>query len=160
MSNRPLPSSFDGDEEFFEENRWHKLKRRLLEEPLIPLGCLLTCAALWRASRAIKAGNKADTNRYFRARVYAQGFTVAAMVAGSYYWQSDREKRKHLTEEARRRAAEEKKAAWIRELERRDEEDKALAERANALAEKRRKSILLQQQQRAPESQGSGSKAD
>ncbi|RPB21599.1 hypothetical protein L211DRAFT_840508 [Terfezia boudieri ATCC MYA-4762] len=151
MSSRPLPSSFDGDEEFYEENRWHKLKRRLFEEPLIPLGCLLTTLALWRASRAIKSGNKADTNKYFRARVYAQGFTIAAMVAGSYYWQSDREKRKHLSEEAKAKRAEEKRNAWIRELERRDEEDKALAERARMLSEKRRRSILLQQRAGAQE---------
>lgn len=30
----------------------------------------------------------------FRARIYAQGFTIAAMVAGSYYWQKERDDRK------------------------------------------------------------------
>lgn len=79
------------------------------------------------------------------------------MVAGSYYWQSDREKRKHLTDEVRQKRAEEKRNAWIKELEKRDEEDKALAERARMLSEKRKKSILLQQQ---AEAQRSSSKAD
>jgi hypothetical protein len=30
----------------------------------------------------------------FRARIYAQGFTVAAMVAGSFYYQKEREEQK------------------------------------------------------------------
>ncbi|KAF8471702.1 hypoxia induced protein conserved region-domain-containing protein [Kalaharituber pfeilii] len=138
MSGRPLPSSFDGDEEFFEESRLAKLKRRIIEEPLIPLGCALTAIALYRASRAIKTGDKSATNKYFRARIYAQGFTVAAMIAGSYYWQSDREKRKHMSEAAKEKRAEEKRTAWIKELEARDEEDKAIRERAKQLAEKRK----------------------
>ena len=59
-----------------------KLTRRLREEPLIPLGCLLTCWALLGASRAMKAGDHNTTNRMFRRRIYAQGFTIAAMAAG------------------------------------------------------------------------------
>lgn len=49
------------------------------------------------------------------------------MVGGSYYWQSDREKRKNVTEEVKKKRAEEKKDRWIKELERRDEEDKAVS---------------------------------
>ena len=49
-----------------------------------------------------------------------------AMLGGSWYWQSERAKRKQLGEEARARAADEKKRAWIRELERRDVEDRAV----------------------------------
>ncbi len=45
----PPPSSFDDNTEFYEEARWQKLQRRLKEEPLIPLGCLLTCWALFEA---------------------------------------------------------------------------------------------------------------
>ena len=83
------------------------------------------------------------------------------MVAGSYYWQSDREKRKHLSEEARVKRAEEKRNAWIRELERRDEEDKAVAERARVLGEKRRRGLLQQQQQQQQaEARGSSDKVD
>ncbi|KAH8646536.1 hypoxia induced protein conserved region-domain-containing protein [Tricladium varicosporioides] len=134
MSNSPLPSSFDGNSEFYEENRWQKLSRRLKEEPLIPLGCLLTCAALLGASRSIRAGDHNRTNRMFRARIIAQGFTLVAMVAGSIYWDADRKKRKEFEGVVSERKAKEKQEAWIRELEARDKEEQEM----KALREKRR----------------------
>ncbi|KAF4636194.1 hypothetical protein G7Y89_g1898 [Cudoniella acicularis] len=133
MSN-PLPSSFDGNTDFYEENRWQKLSRRLKEEPLIPLGCVLTCAALLGASRSIRAGDHNKTNRMFRARILAQGFTLVAMVAGSIYWDSDRKKRKEFEGVIAERKQKEKNEAWIRELEARDKEEKEM----RALREKRR----------------------
>ncbi|EKD21816.1 uncharacterized protein L3040_005329 [Drepanopeziza brunnea f. sp. 'multigermtubi'] len=133
MSNSPLPSSFDGDTEFYEENRWQKLFRRLKEEPLIPLGCGLTCWALFNASRSIRAGDSNRTNRMFRARIYAQAFTLLAMLGGSMYWKTDRQKRKEFDDVLAEQKAQEKRAAWIRELESRDAEEKELK------AERRRK---------------------
>jgi len=126
MSNTPLPSSFDGNTDFYEENRWQKFSRRLKEEPLIPLGCALTCAALVGATRSIRAGDHNRTNRMFRARIYAQAFTLLAMVAGSMYWQSDREKRKEFDGVIAEKKAKEKNEAWIKELEARDEEEKQI----------------------------------
>ncbi|ATZ45200.1 Bcrcf1 [Botrytis cinerea B05.10] len=127
MSNStPLPSSFDGDTDFYEENRWQKLTRRLKEEPLIPLGCILTSLALVGASRSIRAGDHNRTQRMFRARIYAQGFTLLAMVAGSMYWDSDRKKRKEFEGVLAETKAKEKNEAWIRELEARDEEEKEM----------------------------------
>ncbi|KAK6580847.1 hypothetical protein PZA11_006335 [Diplocarpon coronariae] len=130
--------------EFYEENRWQKFSRRLKEEPLIPLGCALTCWALFQASRSIRAGDPQRTNRMFRARIYAQGFTLLAIVGGSMYWQTDREKRKEFDDVVAERKAKEKNEAWIRELEIRDAEEKELkAERQRRIdrLEKRRKSI-------------------
>ncbi|KAJ8058608.1 hypothetical protein OCU04_012785 [Sclerotinia nivalis] len=125
-SNTPLPSSFDGDTDFYEENRWQKLTRRLKEEPLIPLGCILTTLALVGATRSIRAGDHNRTQRMFRARIYAQGFTLLAMVAGSMYWDSDRKKRKEFEGVLAEQKAKEKNEAWIRELEARDEEEKEM----------------------------------
>jgi Hypoxia induced protein conserved region len=71
----------------------------------------------------------------FRARVYAQGFTVLAMVAGSVYWQTDRQKRKEFDKAVSDRNAQEKRDAWVRELEARDEEEKEL----RAMREARRR---------------------
>ncbi|KAK3989689.1 hypothetical protein QBC44DRAFT_326951 [Cladorrhinum sp. PSN332] len=65
----------------------------------------------------------------FRARVAAQAFTVAAMVAGGWYYQEDREKIKEAWMLEQKQAAEEKRNKWIKELEARDEEEKALKER-------------------------------
>ncbi|KAG0645659.1 Respiratory supercomplex factor [Hyphodiscus hymeniophilus] len=133
----PLPSSFDGNSEFYEENRWQKFSRRLTEEPLIPLGCLLTCMALFGATRSIRAGDHNRTQRMFRARIAAQGFTLVAMVAGSVYWQSDRDKRKEFDGVVAERKAKEKNEAWIRELEARDEEEKEI----KAMRDARRRGV-------------------
>lgn len=60
----------------------------------------------------------------FRARIYAQGFTLLAMVAGSMYYKTDRDKRKEFDGVVAENKAKQKNEAWIRELEARDREDK------------------------------------
>ena len=60
----------------------------------------------------------------FRNRIYAQGFTLLAMLAGSTYYQQDRAKRKEFEGVVAEKKAKEKNEAWIRELEARDREDK------------------------------------
>ncbi|KAL9131510.1 MAG: hypothetical protein Q9217_000589 [Psora testacea] len=124
MSNAPLPSSFDGDADFYNENRWQKFTRRVKEEPLIPFGIGLTCWALVSAARSIRKGDGHRTNRYFRYRLYAQAFTIVAMLGGSYYYNADRLKRNEYVKLKKHREAQEKRDAWIRELEARDAEDK------------------------------------
>ncbi|TVY36552.1 Respiratory supercomplex factor 1, mitochondrial, partial [Lachnellula occidentalis] len=57
----------------------------------------------------------------------AQAFTLVAMVAGSMYWDTDRKKRKEFEGAIEERKAKEKNEAWIKELEARDEEDKAIS---------------------------------
>jgi hypothetical protein len=49
INTAPPPSSFDGNEDFYEESRWGKFKRKVVQEPLIPLGCALTVWALYEA---------------------------------------------------------------------------------------------------------------
>jgi len=68
-------------------------------------------------------GDKNKTNRMFRRRIYAQGFTILAMVAGSAYWESDRSKRKQFGDLLEEQKRKEKRDAWIKELEVRDAED-------------------------------------
>lgn len=60
----------------------------------------------------------------FRNRIYAQGFTLLAVVAGSMYYEKDRKKRKEFEGVIAERKAKEKNEAWIRELEARDKDDK------------------------------------
>jgi ribosomal protein S11 len=62
----------------------------------------------------------------FRARIYAQGFTLVAMVVGSMYWKTDRQKRKEFDAVMAERKAKEKNEAWIKELEARDQEEREL----------------------------------
>ncbi|KAK4187820.1 hypoxia induced protein conserved region-domain-containing protein [Podospora australis] len=135
LSGRPLPSSFDGNDDFYNESGFQKILRRLKEEPLVPIGALLTVAAFTNAYRASRTGDHHKVQRMFRARVAAQAFTVAAMVAGGWYYQEDRHKKKELWKLQQQQEAEEKRQKWIKELEARDAEDKALKE----MLEKRRK---------------------
>ena len=113
----------------YKETGLQKVVRRLKEEPLIPIGCILTVAAFTNAYRAMRRGDHQKVQRMFRARVAAQAFTVVAMVAGGMYYQEDRHKQKELWKLEQQQAAEEKRIRWIKELEARDEEDKALRDR-------------------------------
>ncbi|OHE94409.1 hypothetical protein CORC01_10337 [Colletotrichum orchidophilum] len=129
LLDRPMPSSFDENNEFYDERVLHKVFRKLKEEPLVPLGCGLTVFAFVNAWRAIRRGDANQANKMFRARVAAQGFTVFAMVAGSMYYNKDRERTAELRKIKEAKDAEEQRQRWIRELEARDEEEKALKAR-------------------------------
>ncbi|KAI8684974.1 Respiratory supercomplex factor 1, mitochondrial [Fusarium keratoplasticum] len=148
----PLPSSFDSDQDFYNERPMQKVFRKIKEEPLIPLGIGLTSLAFVNAYRALRRGDSKQANRMFRARVAAQGFTVIAMLAGSMYYQKDREKSKELRQLQEQRDAEEKRLKWIRELEARDDEEKAM----KARLEQRRQ---LVQAQRAEEAEAAAAAA-
>lgn len=74
----------------------------------------------------MRSGDKYKTNRMFRRRIYAQGFTVLAMLAGSIYWESDRSKRKQYNGLVKEKEQKEKYEAWLRELEIRQEEEEEL----------------------------------
>jgi hypothetical protein len=113
-----------------EQNRpaLQRITSRLVKEPLIPIGCALTVAAFTNAYIAMRKGDHARVQRMFRARVAAQAFTVVAMVAGGYYFADERHRAREHWKREKEREAEEKRLKWIRELEVRDEEDKAVKE--------------------------------
>lgn len=62
----------------------------------------------------------------FRRRIYAQGFTILAMVGGSAYWESDRSKRRQYDDLVDENEKKTKHEAWIKELEIREAEDEEL----------------------------------
>ncbi|KAL9056535.1 MAG: hypothetical protein Q9206_002718 [Seirophora lacunosa] len=134
---KELPSSFQGNRDFYEENRLQKLGRKLKEEPLIPLGCAVTCWAFWGATKSIRSGNSYRAQQMFRMRLYGQTFTVVAMVGGSYYYNSDRILRKEYNDLMEARKAQEKRDAWIKELEARDREETDWREKMAKVTEKR-----------------------
>lgn len=121
------------------ESSFRRILRRGREEPLIPLGMVLTVAAFSGAARAIKARDHARANIMFRRRIYAQGFTLLAIVAGSLYLKGDREKKKEVEALEKEKEASIKRELWLKELEARDEEDKAAKERVKVLVERRKK---------------------
>ncbi|KAJ5280758.1 hypothetical protein N7478_006130 [Penicillium angulare] len=133
MSREPLPSSLDISNQFREESGLQKFTRRLKEEPLIPLGCAATCYALYRAYRSMKAGDSAEMNRMFRARIYAQAFTLVALVAGGMYFKTERTQRREFEKAVEERKSQEKRDLWLRELEIRDKEDREWRERHAAI---------------------------
>ncbi|KAF2752134.1 mitochondrial hypoxia responsive domain-containing protein [Sporormia fimetaria CBS 119925] len=136
-NSAPMPSSFDENHDFYNENRWQKIGRRLREEPLVPLGCGLTVWAIVGATRSMRKGDHKMTNLYFRRRLYAQAFTIAVLVAGNLYWQKDRSKRKEYEKARAEKEAADKRDRWLRELEVRDAEEKAWRERMANRAAKR-----------------------
>lgn len=77
----------------------------------------------------MRRGDHQRVQMMFRARVAAQAFTVVAMVAGGIYFSEDRKKTKELRELKAQQEAEEKRIKWIKELEVRDQEEKALREK-------------------------------
>ena len=125
------------------------------QEPLVPIGCLLTVAAFTNAYRAMRRGDHAGVQRMFRARVAAQGFTVAAMMAGGLYFSAQRHREKELYKVQQQLDEEEKRQRWIRELEARDEEDRALRERL----ERRRKRAAERAEGQPPSSSSFSSSA-
>ncbi|CAM0142459.1 Respiratory supercomplex factor 1, mitochondrial [Umbelopsis sp. WA50703] len=72
--------------EAYEETRLQKLTRKCKEEPFVPAGVALTCFALGAATYGVKKGRRNYANNMLRVRVAAQGFTIAAMIVGSFVY--------------------------------------------------------------------------
>lgn len=81
----------------------------------------------------MRAGDSAEMNRMFRARIYAQAFTLVALVAGGMYFKTERQQRREFEQAVEERKAQEKRDAWLRELEIRDKEDREWRERHAAI---------------------------
>lgn len=125
----------------------------MYQEPLVPLGCGLTVLALIGATRAMRSNDHVRTNIMFRRRIYAQGFTILAIVAGSSYWKGDREKRKEFEELEKERKRVEKRERWLAELENRDREDREFKESLGRRLGRRRGDV----EESAPDAPAGGS---
>lgn len=69
----------------------------------------------------------------FRARIYAQAFTLVSLVVGGMYFKTERQQRREFEKAVEERKAQEKRDAWLRELEIRDKEDREWRERHAAI---------------------------
>jgi hypoxia induced protein len=83
----------------------------------------------------MRARDSFEMNRMFRARIYAQFFTLLAVVAGGIYYKNERKQRKEFGRMLEERKAQEKRDAWLRELEVREKEDKGWKERHAAIGD-------------------------
>ncbi|XP_023151604.1 HIG1 domain family member 2A, mitochondrial [Amphiprion ocellaris] len=71
----PLPKVRD---ETFKE----KFMRKTKENPFVPIGCLGTAGALIYGLRAFHQGKTRQSQLLMRGRIFAQGFTVVAIIVG------------------------------------------------------------------------------
>lgn len=108
-----LPPSSKSEQQFEQESQYERLTRKFKEEPFVPVGILATCTALFGASVALRRGHQSSANKFFRWRIYAQGFTVLAMVGGSVYYGDTRAEAKQLKNEAEKVKAREARDRWL-----------------------------------------------
>mmetsp|Transcript_38313 Transcript_38313/g.28218 ORF Transcript_38313/g.28218 Transcript_38313/m.28218 type:complete len:97 (+) Transcript_38313:77-367(+) len=66
------------------ETYFEKAVRKCTNEPLVPIGALVTTAFLVQGLRAFHSGQKKVAQQLMRGRVVAQMFTVIAMGFGAY----------------------------------------------------------------------------
>ncbi|XP_029439445.1 HIG1 domain family member 2A, mitochondrial [Rhinatrema bivittatum] len=59
-----------------------KFARKFGENPFVPIGCLATAGVLTCGLIAFQQGKTRQSQLLMRARIAAQGFTVAAIMAG------------------------------------------------------------------------------
>jgi hypothetical protein len=107
-----------------------KIMYRSKQQPLVPLGCLATTAAVIMAAKGVRTGNAPKAQFWFRWRVGLQGFTLVALVFGSIYYDKAFTQTKKTEEEMAIEKARIREKLWIEELERRDQEMKDRQKRA------------------------------
>ncbi|CAL1613504.1 unnamed protein product [Knipowitschia caucasica] len=67
-----------------EEGFKDKFIRKSKENPFVPIGCLGTAGALIYGLRAFSLGKTRQSQLLMRGRIFAQGFTVVAIIVGVF----------------------------------------------------------------------------
>lgn len=84
FSQPPLIEGFTPLPRIKEETFKEKFIRKTKENPFVPLGCLGTAGALLYGLRAFHHGKTRQSQLLMRGRIFAQGFTVIAIVVGVF----------------------------------------------------------------------------
>ncbi|XP_056118365.1 HIG1 domain family member 2A, mitochondrial [Rhinichthys klamathensis goyatoka] len=82
LSQPPVIEGFTPLPRAREENFKDKFIRKTKENPFVPIGCLGTAGALIYGLGAFRRGKTRQSQLLMRARIFAQGFTVVAIIVG------------------------------------------------------------------------------
>ncbi|KAK3520543.1 hypothetical protein QTP70_026155 [Hemibagrus guttatus] len=82
LSSPPVIDGFTPLPRPREEGFKDKFIRKTKENPFVPIGCLGTAGALLYGLRAFKQGKTRQSQLLMRTRIFAQGFTVVAIIVG------------------------------------------------------------------------------
>ncbi|KAI9539162.1 hypothetical protein NQZ68_009239 [Dissostichus eleginoides] len=84
FSKPPLIDGFNPLGKLKDETLKEKLLRKTKENPFVPIGCLGTAGALIYGLHAFNLGKTKQSQLSMRGRIFAQGFTVVALVFGIF----------------------------------------------------------------------------
>nr|XP_020446618.1 HIG1 domain family member 2A, mitochondrial [Monopterus albus] len=84
LSQPPHIEGFDALPRPKDEPFKEKFIRKTKENPFVPIGCLATAGALMYGLRAFHQGKTRQSQLLMRTRIFAQGFTVVALVVGVF----------------------------------------------------------------------------
>ncbi|XP_055034141.1 HIG1 domain family member 2A, mitochondrial [Misgurnus anguillicaudatus] len=82
VSQPPVIEGFNPLPRAKEESFKDKFTRKTKENPFVPIGCLGTAGALIYGLSAFRRGKTRQSQLLMRARIFAQGFTVVAIIVG------------------------------------------------------------------------------
>ncbi|XP_053180011.1 HIG1 domain family member 2A, mitochondrial [Scomber japonicus] len=84
FSRPPIIEGFNPSPRFRDETLKEKFLRKTKENPFVPIGCLGTAGALIYGLRAFHQGKTRQSQLSMRGRIFAQGFTVVAIIVGVF----------------------------------------------------------------------------
>ncbi|XP_077465546.1 HIG1 domain family member 2A, mitochondrial [Stigmatopora argus] len=84
FSQPPVIEGFSPSPRVKDETFKEKFIRKTKDNPFVPIGCLGTAGALMYGLRAFHQGKTRQSQLLMRGRIFAQGFTVVAIVVGVF----------------------------------------------------------------------------
>ncbi|XP_070769082.1 HIG1 domain family member 2A, mitochondrial [Enoplosus armatus] len=84
FSQPPIIEGFNRLPRSKDETFKEKFMRKTKENPFVPIGCLGTAGALVYGLRAFHQGKTRQSQLLMRGRIFAQGFTVVAIIFGVF----------------------------------------------------------------------------
>ncbi|XP_077434151.1 HIG1 domain family member 2A, mitochondrial [Vanacampus margaritifer] len=82
LSRPPVIEGFSPLPMYHNEAPNERTMRKMKDNPIIPIGCLATAGVLMFGLRSFLQGKSRQSQMLMRGRIFAQGFTVTALVVG------------------------------------------------------------------------------